>query len=70
MDMNLKSKFSRQVASLALKKIIKQKTGLDVDICLNEVVVSTDENGLTTAHLNVTASAQRSELRKLAKDLL
>ena len=70
MDLNLKSRFSKQVASLALRKFIKLKTGYDIDICLNEVEVTTDEEGLTTAKLSVAASVQRSELRKLVKELL
>ena len=70
MDLNLKSKFSRQVASLALRKFIRLKTGYDVDIALEEVEVTTDEKGLTTAKLKVKAEVQRSELRKLVKELL
>lgn len=70
MDLNLKSKFSRQVASLALRKFIRIKTGYDIDIFLEEVEVTTDEKGLTTANLKVTAEVQRSELRKLVKELL
>jgi len=70
MDLNLKSKFSRQVASLALRKFIRLKTGYDVDISLEEVEVTTDDKGLTTAKLKVKAEVQRSELRKLVKELL
>ena len=68
MDLNLKSNFSKQIAYYLIGKLIKTKLGCEFDICLNDIVMTTDEAGLTTVHPDVTAKAERSQIRKLIKD--
>lgn len=65
--MKISTKFMRGVVSKILKGIIKKKVGYDVDIQLDEFMITFDD---TTAHvrLNAAADISKDELTKAIKE--
>lgn len=64
--MKISTKFMRGVIAKILKGIIKKKVGYDVDIQLDELMVTFDD---TKAHIRINAAADisKDELTKAIK---
>jgi ABC-type uncharacterized transport system auxiliary subunit len=67
-EMKIVSKFTRGIISKVLKKVIKTKTGYEVNIQLNNVTTTISE-GKTHVHLDVDAELERDELMKILKSI-
>lgn len=67
-EMKIKSAFMTGLISKVLKKMLKRKLGVDIDICLNEVVVSVVD-GKTHAHIDADCELQKEQLLKLMKGM-
>lgn len=67
-EMKIKSAFMTGLISKVLKKMLKRKLGVDIDICLNEVVVSVVD-GKTHAHIDADCELQKEQLLKLMKEM-
>ena len=63
-EMRIRSKFARGLCSKLLRTIIKKKTGCEIDISLNNLVVKVI-NGRTKAHLDLEAELEKKDLIKL-----
>lgn len=65
--MKISTKFMRGVVTKILKGIIKKKVGYDVDIQLDELMVTFDD---TKAHIRINAAADisKDELTKAIKE--
>lgn len=65
--MKISTKFMKGVVSRILKGVIKKKIGYDVDIQLDEFMITFDG---TTAHvrLNAAADISKDELTKVIKE--
>lgn len=66
--MKISSKFMRSLISKLVKNIIRKKFGYEVDIQLDELMVTIDEG---KAHLRVNAGADisKDELTKIIKEI-
>ena len=67
-EMKIKSAFMTGLISKVLKKMLKRKLGVDIDICLNEVSVSVVD-GKTHAHIDADCELQKEQLLKLIKGM-
>lgn len=68
-ELKIGSKFTRMIVSKALKLIIKQKTGYDMDIQLNDLNVAIDVNGQAHAHVDIDAEMSRSDILHILKNV-
>lgn len=66
--MKISSKFLRGVVSKLIKEIIKRKVGYDVDIQLDELMVTVDE-GKAHFRINVGADISKDEFTKIIKEI-
>lgn len=66
--MKISSKFMRGVVSRLVKGIIKKEVGYDVDIHLDELMITFDDE---KAHLRINAAADisKDELTKIIKEI-
>lgn len=62
--MRITSKFARGLCSKLLRTIIKKKTGCEIDICLNNLVVKV-VNGKVKVCLDLEAELEKKDLIKL-----
>lgn len=64
-EMKISTKFMKGLVAKALKKVIKNKFGIDVDILLNDLYISNgDEKAVV--HLNVRAEMPSESLATFA----
>ena len=63
--MKISSAFLTGIISKILAKTLKKKLGLEIDIQLNEIKVTYDENGKIHASINADADMSKDELKKL-----
>lgn len=66
-EMNIVSKFTTNMISKIVTKILKQKLGYNVEVKMNEIKISIDD-GKAHIHLNVDAEIDNSELTRIVKD--
>ena len=66
MLINLKSKFMRKVVSKLLSKVIKSKTGYEIDVQFDELNASF-EDGEITVKANLEAKMSKDEFMKILK---
>lgn len=64
--MKITSAFTRNIVSKLIRRVIKKKSGYDVDIRLSEFR-TTIIDGKTRIHLNVDAELDKDELNKILK---
>lgn len=67
-EMNIVSKFTKNVISKLVKKVLHKRLGYNVDILLNEMNV-TITDGKAHVHLNVDAELEKDELMKILKNI-
>ena len=67
-EMKIKSAFTTGLISKVLKKMLKKKLGVDIEICLNEIAVSVVD-GKTHAHIDADCELQKEQLLKLMKGM-
>lgn len=67
-EMKIKSAFTTGLLSKVIKKILKRKLGVDIDICLNEITLSVVD-GKTHAHIDADCELQKEQLLKLMKGM-
>ena len=63
-EMRIVSKFTRGIISKAIKMVIRNKTGYNIDIQLNEAI-TTISDGKTHLHLDVDAELDKDELMSI-----
>lgn len=66
--MRIVSKFTRGIISKAIKMVIRNKTGYNIDIQLNEAI-TTISDGKTHLHLDVDAELDKDELMSILKSI-
>lgn len=64
--MNIGSVFMKKLIAKVIGRVIRKKLGCDVDICLNEVIVTFDGEK-AHVHLNADADMSKEELTKIIK---
>lgn len=67
-EMRITSVFTRGIVSKILRKVIRKKTGYEVDIQLNDVT-TTIQNGKTHLHIDIDAELDKDELIKVLKNM-
>lgn len=67
-EMRIVSKFTREIISKAIKMVIRKKTGYNVDIRLNEAIVTVSD-GKTHLHMDVDAELDKDELISILKGI-
>lgn len=67
-EMKIVSNFTRGIISKILKKVIKKKTGYNMDIQLNSIT-TTVSDGETHVHLDMDAELDKEELMKILKSI-
>lgn len=67
-EMRIVSKFTRGIISKAIKMVIRNKTGYNIDIQLNEAI-TTISDGKTHLHLDVDAELNKDELMSILKSI-
>ena len=68
-EMKISTKFMKGLVAKALKKVIRSKFGVDVDVLLNELYISnSDEKAIV--HLNVRAEMASSALAKFTDTIM
>ena len=67
-EMRIVSKFTRGIISKAIKMVILNKTGYNIDIQLNEAI-TTISDGKTHLHLDVDAELDKDELISILKSI-
>ncbi len=60
-EMRISTGFMKGLVAKALKKVIRSKFGVDVDVLLNELYISNDNNK-ATVHLNINAEMSSKAL--------
>jgi len=68
-ELKLRSRFTKMIVAKALKLVIKQKVGCDIDIQLNDLNVTIDECGRAHAHVDVDVEMSRSDYIHILKDV-
>lgn len=66
--MKITSAFTRNIVSKLIRRVIKKKSGYDVDIRLSEFS-TTIIDGKAHVHLNVDAELDKDELTKILKTI-
>ena len=67
-EMRIVSKFTRGIISKAIKMVIRNKTGYNIDIQLNEAI-TTISDGKTHLHLDVDAELDKDDLMSILKSI-
>lgn len=67
-EMRIVSKFTRGIISKAIKMVIRNKTGYNIDIQLNEAI-TTISDGKTHLHLDVDVELDKDELMSILKSI-
>ena len=67
-EMRITSVFTRGIVSKILRKVIRKKTGYEVEIQLNDVT-TTIQNGKTHLHVDIDAELDKDELIKILKNV-
>lgn len=63
-EVKVSSKFTKNLISKLVKRVIKKKIGCEVDVCLNGLIVTVTE-GTAHIHLSVDAEVNKDELTKI-----
>ena len=66
-EMRIVTKFTKRIISKMLRKIIRKKIGYDVDIQLNDLIVTID-NERVKLHIDVNAELDKDEFTKILKN--
>lgn len=66
-EMRITSGFARRIIGKLIQRTIRQKLGYDLDIRLNGLYVSLDDDK-ANMHLNVNASLSKNDLARILKD--
>lgn len=67
-EMKIVSKFTTNMISKLVKKVLRKKTGYNIDIQLNGITASIND-GKTHIHLDVDAELDKDELTKILKNI-
>lgn len=67
-EMRIVSKLTRGIISKAIKMIIRKKTGYNIDIQLNEAIITIND-GKTRLHLDVDAELDKDALMSILKSI-
>lgn len=67
-EMLITSIFTRGIVSKLIRRVLKKKTGYDVDIYLNEFQANS-KDGKTYIHLDIDANLEKDELVKILKSV-
>ena len=67
-EMKIVSKFTTNMISKLVKKVLRKKTGYNIDIQLNGITASIND-GRTHIHLDVDAELEKDELTKILKSV-
>ena len=67
-EMKIVSKFTTNMISKLVKKVLRKKTGYNIDIRLNGITASIND-GRTHIHLDVDAELEKDELTKILKSV-
>lgn len=67
-EMKIVSKFTTNMISKLVRKVLRKKTGYDIDIQLNRITASIND-GRTHIHLDVDAELDKDELTKILKNI-
>lgn len=67
-EMKIVSKFTTNMISKLVKKVLRKKTGYNIDIQLNGITASIND-GRTHIHLDVDAELDKDELTKILKNI-
>ncbi len=67
-EMKIVSKFTTNMISKLVKKVLRKKTGYNIDIQLNAITASIND-GRTHIHLDVDAELEKDELTKILKSV-
>lgn len=65
-EMKISTRLMKGLIAKIVKTMIKKKVGYDVDIRLNDLVI-TNEDDKAHVHLNVDAELNKDELAKILK---
>jgi N-methylhydantoinase B/oxoprolinase/acetone carboxylase alpha subunit len=65
-EMKISTRLMKGLIAKIVKTMIKKKVGYDVDIRLNDLVI-TNDNDKAHVHLNVDAEMNKDELAKILK---
>jgi N-methylhydantoinase B/oxoprolinase/acetone carboxylase alpha subunit len=65
-EMKISTRLMKGLIAKIVKTMIKKKVGYDVDIRLNDLVI-TNDNDKAHVHLNVDAELNKDELAKILK---
>ncbi|WP_289307824.1 hypothetical protein [uncultured Phocaeicola sp.] len=67
-EMKIVSKFTTNMISKLVKKVLRKKTGYNIDIRLNGITAGIND-GRTHIHLDVDAELDKDELTKILKNI-
>ena len=67
-EMKIVSKFTTNMISKLVKKVLRKKTGYNIDIRLNGITAGIND-GRTHIHLDVDAELDKDELTKILKSV-
>ena len=67
-EMKVVSKFTTNMISKLVKKVLRKKTGYNIDIRLNGITAGIND-GRTHIHLDVDAELDKDELTKILKNI-
>ena len=67
-EMKIVSKFTTNMISKLVKKVLRKKTGYNIDIQLNAITAKIDD-GKTHIHLDADAELGKEELTKILKSI-
>lgn len=66
-EMRIVTKFTKGIISKIVKKIIRKKTGYDINFQFNSLVITIDD-GRAKLHMDVDAELDKDVLNKILKD--
>lgn len=69
-EVNIKSNFIQGIIIKIIKKVIKQKTGLNLELGFIEPIHVIFDGDKAKIHLNIDAELGKEDLQKLLKDLV
>ena len=67
-EMKISTRLMKGLIAKIVKTMIKKKVGYDVDIRLNDLVITNDDNK-AHVHLNVDAELNKDELAKILETI-
>lgn len=68
-EMKITTPFTRKLVATMVKRAIRKKLGYDIDVNLNNIYVSVDENNVAHVHVDAGLTINKSDLERIVDEL-